>query len=112
MKYVKTGTYGGTVEILFNDHKVCTRKVLDFTGNAEGVFKAGTPIGADGKAAVTSGDPATSNAIGVLLHDVEQDNPNGTIVIHGFIDTAKAQANSGVTVDDATKAALPLILFC
>lgn len=112
MKFKKTGPFGGTTEILFNDHFVATRKVLDFTGNSDGVIKAGTPIGADGKAAVTSGDPAASNAIGILLHDVYADNPNGSIVIHGFVDTAKAQTNSGVTIDDATKAALPLILFC
>lgn len=112
MKFTETGTYGDTTEILFNDHYVARRKVLDFTGNADGVIKAGTPIGSDGKAAVTSGDPAVSNAIGVLLHDVYADNPNGSVVVHGFIDTAKAQTNSGVTVDDATKAVLPMILFC
>ena len=110
MKFTETGTYGNTTEILFNDHYVAKRKVLDFTGNANGVIKAGTPIGSDGKAAVTT--ESTSNAIGVLLHDTYSDNPNGSIVIHGFIDTAKAQANSGVTVDAPTKAALPLVLFC
>lgn len=111
MKFTKTGDYGATTEILLNDHYVAIPKVLDFTGDADGVIKAGTPIGSDGKAAVTSGDPAASNAVGVLLHDTYSDNPNGSVIVHGFIDTAKAQAHSGVTVDAATKAALPLILF-
>lgn len=112
MKFTETGTYGGTVEILFNDHFAAKRKVLDFTGISSGVIKAGTPIGADGKPAVTSGTPAASNAIGILLHDTYSDDPNGTIVIHGFIDTAKAQTNSGVTIDAETKAALPMVQFC
>jgi hypothetical protein len=110
MKFTKTGTYGGTTEILANDHYVAVPKALDFTGNTDGVFKAGTPIGADGKAAVTTSD--VSNAVGILLSDVTADNPNGTIIIHGFIDTAKAQAHSGVTVDAAAKSALPMVLFC
>jgi hypothetical protein len=110
MKFTKTGIYGGTTEILANDHYVAIPKTLDFTGNADGIFKAGTPIGADGKAAVTTSN--VSNAVGILLSDVTTDNPNGTIVIHGFIDTVKAQAHSGVTVDTATKSALPMVLFC
>lgn len=110
MKFTETGTYGDTIEILANDHYVAIPKALDFTGNSTGIFKAGTPIGADGKAAVTT--EGTSNAVGILLHDVEEDNPNGAIVVHGFIDTAKAQVDSGVTVDAATKSALPMVRFC
>lgn len=111
MKYTETGTYGDTTEILYNDEYVADRKVLDFTGNKNGVFLAGTPIGADGKVAVDSGSPAVSNAIGILLSDTYADDPNAALVIFGFIDTAKAEAHSGVTISDTVKAALKLVDF-
>lgn len=108
MKFEKTN-YDGTYNILHNDHFVAKPIVVDVSG---GTVKAGTPLSADGKAAVTSGTPAVSNAVGILLHDVPVDNPNGALLIHGFVNTAKAQAHSGVTVDAATKSALPMISFC
>lgn len=110
MKFSQTGNYGDTVEILFNDHFVAKRVVLNFTNVSDNVIKAGTPIAADGTVAVT--ENSVSNAIGILLHDTYADNPNGVVVVHGFIDTAKAKAHSGVTIDDATKDALPMIAFC
>lgn len=69
-----------TKEILYNDHYVgipydCT---LLSSLATNGVIPAGTLI--------PSND---GNAIGVLLHDVTlADNPNGTVVIHGFIKQA------------------------
>lgn len=68
------------INILANDHYVgvpydCT----DITADSDGIIKAGTVIPAN-----------DSTAVGVLLHDVDKNgNPNGTIVIHGFIDAAK-----------------------
>jgi len=68
-------------EILYNDHFVavpydCTSLTTLATN---GVILAGTVV------------PANDNsAIGVLLHDVKiADNPNGTVVVHGFIDKNK-----------------------
>ena len=47
-----------------------------------------------------------ATAKGVLLHDVvKAENPNGTIVIHGFIKKAKLPAAPASTV------ALPMIQF-
>lgn len=102
MKFEKT-SYDGTYNILFNDHFVGKTIVVDVSS---GAVKAGSPIDATGK----SVNDAT--AVGILLHDVDADNPNGTIVIHGFIDTAKAQTHSGVIVAATAKTALPQILFC
>lgn len=93
------------VNILTNDHYVGKPITLDFAGVSGGVVKAGTPISAAGVSA------NTADAVGVLLADVYAERPIGTIVIHGFIDAAKAQANSGVTIDAAVKAALPLVAF-
>lgn len=58
------------------------------------------------KAAVSEGK---SNAIGILMHDVYESNPNTALIIHGFIDKAKAEKNTGVTYDNETMAALPMI---
>ena len=106
MKYEKN-TVNGTYNILYNDHYVAKPIVVDVSG---GSVLAGTPLAEDGTVATTT--DGTSNAVGILLHDVTEDDPNGALVIHGFIDTSKAQTHSGVTIDDATKAALPMIKFC
>lgn len=95
----------GDVNILANDHYVGKPITLDFTGVSAGVVKAGTPVSAAGVAA------NTADAVGILLSDVYTERPIGTIVIHGFIDTDKAQANSGVTIDAAVKTALPMVAF-
>ena len=58
------------------------------------------------KATVTEGK---SNAIGILMHDVYDDNPNTSLIVHGFVDKAKAEKNTGEDYDEATLAALPMI---
>nr|DAD63389.1 MAG TPA: hypothetical protein [Caudoviricetes sp.] len=95
----------GDVNILANDHYVGKPITLDFTGVSDGVVKAGAPISAAGVSA------NTADAVGILLADVYAERPIGTIVIHGFIDAAKAKDNSGVTIDAAVKAALPMVAF-
>ena len=74
MKFTsKTVTQG--VEILANDHYVATEYDCSAIEATDGVIKAGTVIPKN-----------DATAIGVLLSDVKKDeNPNGTIVIHGFI---------------------------
>lgn len=83
---------------------------LDFsevTAGADGkkVVKAGSPISADGVVA------NTASAIGILLWDVEEARPQGTILKKAYINTAVAQAHSGVTIAAAVKSALPMIVF-
>lgn len=89
MKF-KTKSIVQGVEILANDHYVaipydCTA----LTALAQdGVIKAGTMIPAN-----------DATAKGVLLHDVVLDeNPNGTIVIHGFIKKSKLPVEPAETV--------------
>lgn len=84
---------------------------LDFTSvtaNSDGDFvvKAGTPINASGVA------DNTATAIGILLSDTYKQRPVGTLV-KGFavINTAVANANSGLTIADAVKTALSKIIF-
>ena len=75
MKF-KNYSVSGTKEILYNDHYVgqpydCSA----IAANEKGIIPAGTIVPAN-----------DATAIGVLLHDVKKDdNPNGTIVTHGFI---------------------------
>lgn len=83
--------------------------ITAFTSSVTEV-KAGNLIDKDGAIATTTSD--VSNAIGVLINDVTADDPNGSILrAFGTINVANAKANSGHTITDAEKAALPNIIF-
>lgn len=69
------------------------------------VVKAGTPIGATGVA------DNTATAVGILLFDVLEERPQATILKKAYINTAVAQAHSGVTISADVKAALPMVVF-
>lgn len=105
MKFGKT-SYAGTVEILAaNDFDAIPVTVA---APGEGtVVKAGTPLTASGES--TTG----SNAIGILLYDVDTAaNPNGAAVVRGIIDSVKAQAHSGVSYNASNlKSALPGVVL-
>ena len=79
---------------------------VTITAFENGVCKAGSPIGADGT--VQNG----ADAVGILLYDVYEKNPNGSL-IKGFavVNTENAEANTGLTIDDAVKTALPMVIF-
>lgn len=110
MGYTKKSV-SGTVEILFNSDYTGRALTLDTSAFTDGVCKAGTPIAATGKKATTNETTKTSNALGILLSDVMQDRPQGTVVYYGTINTAVAQTHSGVTYDVETKAALKNVVF-
>lgn len=77
--------------------------VTDFV---DGVCKAGSPIGADGAVA------NSADAVGILLYDVYEQNPNGSLIkAFAVVNTANAEANTGLTIDDAVKTALPMVIF-
>lgn len=79
---------------------------LDTSAFTAGVCKAGNPIAKDGKV-----DNATA-PIGILLNDVYEENPNGTIVkAFAVVNEANANANAGITLASAAKTAMPLIVF-
>ena len=101
---------GGQVEILNRTPFEGVPMTIDFTSNystddetGENYMPAGTPIDKDGKAAKTT--PFTG-AVGILLHDVYESRPQGTILKKAYINTKRAQDNSGVTYDAALVAAL------
>ena len=110
MQYEQT-EYVGDVQILKRKPFEAIPMTLNFTSvqtkltNGKKVVKAGTPIGSTGVA------DNTATVVGILLHDVTEDRPQGTLLKKAYIDTAVAKAHSGVTIEAAVKAALPMIVF-
>lgn len=110
MQYEQT-EYVGDVQILKRKPFEAIPMTLDFSSvvtklaNGKKVVKAGTPIGATGTV------DNTATVVGILLHDVTEDRPQGTLLKKAYIDTAVAQEHSGVTIETAVKTALPMIVF-
>lgn len=110
MQFEQT-TYAGDVEILSRKPFEGIPMTLDFTSvtdklaNGKKVVKAGTPIGAAGVA------DNTTTVVGILLHDVTEDRPQGTLLKKAYINTTVAQKHSGVTIAAGVKTALPMIVF-
>jgi hypothetical protein len=103
MKFSKSSV-GGTVEILASkDYQAIPVKL---SGSA--IVKAGMPITEAGETAA-----AGTNAIGILLYDVDPtENPNCALIVSGIVDWTKCKANSGATASAADmKAILPGITF-
>lgn len=76
---------------------------IDFTGvattDADGniYIPAGTPVSKLG--APITATPWTG-AIGLLLHDVYQDRPQGTVLKKAYINVTRAEAHNSLTYDD------------
>lgn len=110
MQYEQT-EYVGDVQILNRKPFEAIPMTLDFTSvntkldNGKKVVKAGTPIGATGTV------DNTATVVGILLHDVTEDRPQGTLLKKAYINTEVAKAHSGVTIEAAVKTALPMIVF-
>ena len=101
---------GTQVEILNRLPSEGVPMTIDFTSNystdsetGEKYMPAGMPIDSAGKAAKTT--PFTG-AVGILLHDVYESRPQGTILKKAYINTTRAKSNCSVTYDAALVAAL------
>lgn len=124
---IKTEKYGATNQILFAvEHQVSmgvvVSKDLGVAVGTKKIVKAGTPItgNLDARttaftAAATSGTTGNekSNAVGILLHDVDVtvDDNNGTILLFGFVNTNRIDTTTKAKITDEVKAALPMIKF-
>lgn len=96
MKFTSKPVVQG-VNILANDHYVAIPYDCSAIAGTDGIVKAGTIIPAN-----------DATAKGVLLTDVVlAENPNGTIVIHGFVKTDKLPAAPA----EAAKTALTGVAF-
>lgn len=80
-------------------------EVSDVLSNGKKVVKAGTPIGASGT------KDNKSSVVGILLHDVSEDRPQGTLLKKAYINTAIAEKHAGLTYDTSVKTALPMVVF-
>jgi hypothetical protein len=90
---------------------------LDADSDGKKILKAGTPLKGDLTARGTAfvkgsetGDPAVSDAVAILLHDVDvtAGNKNAQALVFGFVDEAKCPENA---ITAAVKAALKGIFF-
>lgn len=122
---VRKETYGNTNQILFAvEHQVSMGVVVsNELGVADGtkkVVKAGTPLTGDldtrTKAfteAAAGGSTEPSNAVGVLLHDVDvtTGSANGTLLLFGFVNTNRIDAKTREKLTATVKAAMPMIKF-
>lgn len=122
---VRKETYGNTNQILFAvEHQVSMGVVVSKAlGVAEGskkIVKAGTPLTGDLDARTTAFTAATagssteaSNAVGVLLHDVDvtTGDANGTLLLFGFVNTNRVDATTKAKLTDEVKAVMPMIKF-
>ena len=110
MQYEQT-EYLGDVQILNRKPFEAIPMTLDFSSvsdklaNGKKVVKAGTPIGPAGVV------DNTGTVVGILLHDVTEDRPQGTLLKKAYIKTEVAQEHSGVTIEQAVKTALPMVVF-
>ena len=106
---------GGQVEILNRTPFEGVPMTIDFTSvetedadTGEKVVYAGTPIDSSGKPQKTT--PWTG-AVGILLHDVYESRPQGTILKKAYINETAAEANASVTYDEALYKLFPMIVF-
>lgn len=105
---VETASFGAGTEILNRPPFKGVSMTIDFSTTTAGsdgkkVVKAGTPIDKDGKP--VSATPWTG-AVGILLVDVREGRPQGTILTEAYINTKRAQKNSGLTYDGALVTAM------
>lgn len=106
---------GGQVEILNRSPFEGVPMTIDFTSvsttdpdSGEKVVRAGMPISAAGAEVKTT--PWTG-AVGILLHDVYESRPQGTILKKAYINETAAEANASVTYDEALYKLFPMIVF-
>lgn len=110
MQFERT-TYAGDVQILKRKPFEGIAMTLDFaavndkTASGKKVVKAGTPIGTTGVV------DNTATVVGILLHDVTEDRPQGTLLKKAYINKTVAEAHSGVTYAAGVSTALPMIVF-
>jgi hypothetical protein len=91
--------------------------VVDSTTGRK-IAKAGTPVTGNLDARGTAFTPAVtttviSNAVGVLLHDVDltQGDNNGAILLFGFVNTNRIDATTKAKITNEVKTALNKITF-
>lgn len=96
----------GSVEILYKSDYEAEAITLDTAAFTNGVCKAGTPMTRNGTVAAGAED-----VFGVLMKDVFEPRPQGSVVYFGTINTDVAKKHSGIEIDSAMQAAMKNIVF-
>lgn len=119
---IKKETFNSGNQILFAvEHQVSMGvMVAQSVGVQEGtkkIAKAGTPITGSLDARETAFTAAAtstgSNAVGILLHDVDVTigENNGAILLFGFVNTNRIDETTKAKITQDVKNALPMIKF-
>ena len=121
----KTSNPNNPKQIMLADSQMVSFPVIvantDVTAGSDGrkILRAGTPISGDIETrntaftkakSTSSGEPSAnkSNAVGILLHDVDvtNGNNNGVIVLFGFVDLEKLDTETFKLITAEVKTAL------
>lgn len=123
---IKTEKYGNITQILKNvelqesvgivvDASVATadslgRKIVKAGTPLTGNLNERTKVFTEAKVESTTGK---SNAVGVLLHDVDVTigSANGTLLIFGFVNTNRIDTTTKTKITKQVEEALPMIKF-
>lgn len=123
---IKTEKYGNITQILKNVELQESVGIVvgDSVATADSlgrkIVKAGTPLTGDldnrtiaFTAAKAGSSTEKSDAVGVLLHDVDvtTGDANGTLLIFGFVNTNRIDATTKAKITEQVKEALPMIKF-
>lgn len=105
---VENAAFGSGTEILNRPPFEGVSMTIDFSDVSAGddgrkVVKAGTPINSKG---VPVNSAPWTGASGILLVDVYEERPQGTILTEAYVNTGRAQTNSGLTYDGALVTAM------
>lgn len=114
MSGFKKSTAVTPTQILFNTEPQVSVGIVvsdsGVTANSEGkkIVKAGTPLTGNLEARSTAFTAGTSNAVGVLLHDVDVTNgaENGTLLIFGFVNLDRLDSATAALITSDVKTAL------
>lgn len=105
----ESAQFGTGVEILNRPDFRGVPITIDFSGvtevadNGKKVVKGGTPINKDGTPVTAT---PWAGATGILLVDVYENRPQGTLLTEAYVHTGRSQENSGLTYDGALVAAM------
>lgn len=124
---IKKESFGNRNQILFAiEHQVSVGVIVDDAvvsspdSSGRKIVKAGTPLtgnldarGTAFTAASAGSSSAASDAVGILLHDVDvtSGDGNGTLLIFGFVNTDRIDDTTKAKLTQYVKAALPMIKF-
>lgn len=114
MSGFKKSTAITPTQILFNTEPQVSVGIVvsdsGITANSEGkkIVKAGTPLTGNLEARSTAFTVGTSDAVGVLLHDVDVTNgaENGTLLIFGFVNLDRLDSATAALITSEVKTAL------